>query len=104
MHFRPDGTYLGRDGCRAGVLVGVEDEVPYRNRMPGQAGADLAPVLLDQDRHGDHQSAAGVVQDVAGGLDHERPPRRPVLEVVRLGQSRRDVHERLADLLGVEHP
>jgi len=82
----------------------VEDEVPYRDGMAGEARADLAPVLLDQDGHGHHQGAAGVVEDAAGSLDDEWPPRRPVLEVVRRGQPRRDVHECLADLLGVEHP
>jgi hypothetical protein len=83
-------------------LVSVEDEVPDRDGVVGQAGADFAPVLLDQDRHGHHQGAAGVVEYPAGGLDDELPPRRPVLEVVRLGQPWRDVHECLADLLGVE--
>jgi hypothetical protein len=68
-------------------LVSVEDEVPYRDGMVGEARADLAPVLLDQDGHRHHQSAAGVVEYAAGGLDHKRPLRRPVLEVVRLGQG-----------------
>jgi hypothetical protein len=72
--------------------------------MFGEARADLAPVLLDQDSHGHHQRAAGVVEYAAGGLDDERPPWRPVLKVVRPGQPRLDVHECLADLLGVEHP
>jgi hypothetical protein len=72
--------------------------------MLGEARADLAPVLLDQDSHGHHQSATGVVEDAAGGVDDELPPRRPVLEIVRLGQPRRDVHECLADLLRVAHP
>jgi hypothetical protein len=31
------------------------------------------------------------VEHAAGGLDDELPPRRPVLEVVRPGQARRDV-------------
>ena len=97
-----DGVPL--DAPAEGVLVGVEDEVPYRDGVLGEARADLAPVLLDQDGHRHHQGAAGVVEYAAGGLDDERPPRRPVLEVVRLGQPRRDVHECLADLLGVEHP
>ena len=92
------------DAPAEGVLVSLEDEVPYRNGMVSEARADLAPVLLDQDGHGHHQSAAGVVEHAPGGLDHERPPRRPVLEVVRLGQPRRDVHECLADLLGIEDP
>jgi hypothetical protein len=87
-----------------GVLVSVEDEVPYRNGMLGETRADLAPVLLDQDSHGHHQSAARVVEYVAGGVDYELPPRRPVLEVIRPRQPWRDVHECLADLLGVEHP
>jgi hypothetical protein len=59
-----------------GGLVGVEDEVPDRNGMPVEARADLAPVLLDQDGHGDHQGAAGVVEHAAGGFDDER--RTPV--------------------------
>ena len=70
----------------------------------GKPGSDLAPVLLDQDSHGHNQSAAGVVEYAAGGLDYEWPPRRPVLEVVRRGQPWRDVHEGLADLLGIEDP
>ena len=41
---------VARDACAEGVLVGVEDEVPYRDGMLGEACADLAPVLLDQDR------------------------------------------------------
>lgn len=49
----------------------MEDEVPDRNGVLGKARADLAPVLLDQDRHGHHQGAAGVVEDASGGLDHE---------------------------------
>lgn len=95
---------VARDARAEGVLVGMEDEVPDWNGMLGKARADLAPVLLDQDGHGHHQGAAGVVEYAAGGLDHERPPRRPVLEIARPGQPRRDVHECLADLLGVEHP
>lgn len=91
------------DALAEGVFGSVEDEVPYRDVMLGEAPADLAPVLLHQHSHGHHQSAAGVVEYVAGGLDHERSPRRPVLEVVRPGQPRRDVHECLADLLGIEH-
>jgi hypothetical protein len=87
-----------------GALVSVEDEVLYRNGMLGKARADLSPVLLDQHSHRHHQGAAGVVEYAAGGLDDERPPRRPVLEVVRHGQPWCDVHECLADLLGVEHP
>jgi hypothetical protein len=71
--------------------------------MLGEVRADLAPVLLYQDSHGHHQGAAGVVEYAAGGLDDQRPPRRPVLEVVRHRQPLRDVHERLAGLLGVEH-
>ena len=81
---RGDGV-VPLDAPAEGGLVGVEDEVPDRDGMVGEARADLAPVLLDQDRHGHHQSAAGVVEYAAGGLDDERPPRRPVLEVVRLG-------------------
>ncbi|MGC0327530.1 hypothetical protein RKD23_000520 [Streptomyces sp. SAI-170] len=92
------------DASAEGVLVGVEDEVPYRDAVFGEARADLPPVLLDQDGHGHHQGATGVVEHVARGLHHERPPRRPVLEVTRPGQRRLDVHECLADLLGVEHP
>ncbi len=85
-------------------MVSVKDEVPYRDGMLGEARADLAPVLLHEHRHGYHQSAPDVGEYVSGGLDHERPPRRPVLEVVRPGQTRRDVHECLADLLSLEHP
>ena len=87
-----------------GVLVGMEDEMPYRDGVVGESGADLALILLDQDSHGHHQSAAGVIEYAASGLNNERPPRRPMLEVVGLGQPRRDVHKNLADLLGVEHP
>jgi hypothetical protein len=72
--------------------------------MLGEAGAYLVPVLLDQDSHRDHELAAGVVEDAGGGFDDERSPWRPVLKVVGLGQPWRDVHQRLADLLGVEHP
>ncbi len=54
------------DAPAEGVLVSVEDEVPYRDGMLGEARADLAPVLLDQDGHGHHQSAAGVVEYAAG--------------------------------------
>jgi hypothetical protein len=92
------------DAPAEGVLVGVEDEVPDRDGMLGEARADLAPVLLDQDGHGDHQSAAGVVEYAAGGLDDELPPWRPVLKVVGFGQPRCDVHECFVDLLGVEYP
>ena len=101
-----DGTHDGVpvDPRAERVLVGVQHEVPHRDAVLGEARADLAPVLLDQDGHRHHQGAAGVVEDPAGGLDDERPPRRPVLEVVRLRQPGRDVHQRLADLLGVEAP
>jgi hypothetical protein len=37
----------------------------------GPGRADLAPVLLDQDSHGHHQSAAGGVEYAAGGLDDD---------------------------------
>ena len=33
------------DAPAKGLLVGVEDEVPYRDGMVGEARADLAPVL-----------------------------------------------------------
>ena len=78
--------------------------MPHRDRVVGEARADLAPVLLDQDGHGHHQGAAGVVEYAAGGLDDERPPRRPVLEIVRLWQPRLISMSVSADLLGVEHP
>jgi len=71
---------LSLDSPTEGVLVGVKDEVPDRDGMLGQASADLARVLLDQDSHGHHQSATGVVEYAPGGLDDELPPRRPVLE------------------------
>ena len=71
--------------------------------MFGEARADLAPVLLHQHSHGYHQRAADVVEYMTSGLDHKRSPRRPVLEIVGAGQPRRDVHERLADLLSIEH-
>ena len=61
--------------------------------MLGEARADLAPVLLDQDNHGDHKGAAGVLKYSVGGLDDKATPGRQVLEVVRQGQTRRDVHE-----------
>jgi hypothetical protein len=98
------GGEFPRDASAEGVLVGVQDEVSDRDGVVGEALVDLAPVLLDQDGHGDHESAADVVEYAVGGLDDEGPPRRPVLEVVRLGQTGRDVHEHLADLLSVEHP
>jgi hypothetical protein len=47
--------------------------------------------------------SAGVVEYAVGGVEDERSPRRPLLEVVRPGQPRCDVHEYLADLRGVEH-
>ena len=34
------------------VCVSVKDEVPYRDGMACKTGADLAPVLLDQDGQG----------------------------------------------------
>ena len=92
------------DAPAEGVLVGMEDEVPDWNGMLSKAGGDLAPVLLDQDSHGHHQSAAGVVENTSGGLDDERPPWRPVLKVIRSGQPQCDVHKCLADLFGIEHP
>lgn len=95
---------VARDAPAEGVLIGMEDEVPDGNGVLGKARADLVPVLLDQERHGYHQGSAGVVEDASGGLDYEWPPRRPMLEVVGIGQPRRDVHECLADFLGVEHP
>ena len=52
--------------------------------MACKAGADLAPVLLDQDGHGHDQGAAGVLEYAAGGFDDQRTPRRPMLEVVRV--------------------
>jgi hypothetical protein len=72
---------LPLDTPAEGGLVSVQDEVPDRDGLLSKARADLTPVLLDQDRHGHHQSAAGVVEHAAGGLDDELPPRRPVLEV-----------------------
>jgi hypothetical protein len=56
------------DASTKGALVSVEDEVPYRDGVVGEARADLAPVL----------------------------------KVVGPGQPWRNVHECLADLLGVE--
>ena len=41
-----------------GVVVSAEDEVPYRDGVLGEARADLAPVLLDENSHGHHQGAA----------------------------------------------
>ena len=53
--------------------------------MLGEPVGDLAPVLLHQHCHRDHQRAAGVVEDVAGSFDYERSPWRPVLEVAHSG-------------------
>jgi len=81
----------------------VKAEMPDEDGILSEAETNFAPVLLHEHSHGHHQSAAGVVEDASGGLDDERPPRRPVLEVACPGQPRRDVHECLADLLGVEY-
>ncbi|MBQ0905268.1 hypothetical protein [Micromonospora sp. U21] len=47
-----DGVFL-LDTRTEGVLVSVQDEVPHRDGMVGEARADLAPVLLDKDGHQD---------------------------------------------------
>jgi hypothetical protein len=49
------------------------DDVPYRDGVVGETGADLAPVPLDQDGHGHHQGAAGAVEYAPGGLDDQLP-------------------------------
>jgi len=48
-------------------LVGAEDEVPYWNGVLGETGADLAPLLLDQDGHGHHQGVAAGGSRVRAG-------------------------------------
>ncbi|MFE9694912.1 hypothetical protein [Micromonospora sp. NPDC005806] len=47
----------------------MENEVPYRDAVVGEARADLAPVLLHWDSHGHDQGAACVVEHAAGGLE-----------------------------------
>jgi hypothetical protein len=80
---RLSGRFVGakngvaRDAPAEGVLVGMEDEVADRNRMVGETRADLASIVLDQDGHGHHPGAAGVVELI---VDTTRPLHRCIDE------------------------
>jgi hypothetical protein len=72
--------------------------------LPGRRTRGCHDVSLPKRTSRPSRTPACEVDEAAGGLHDQRPPRRPVLEAVRRGQTRAHIHQHLPDLLSIKDP
>src|SRR6478735_1306374 len=60
--------------------------MPHRYAPRGESAEDLVAVVLPQQRHRDDEHTGEFGEKRRGGVDHEAPPYRQVLEVGHLGE------------------
>ena len=83
------------------LSVGVEQHVEHRQPVRGEAGRELAPVVVIQDRLHHDEAVGCVIGHLASHGWHEPSPRREVLEVAQHDPLQVG-SEHVANRLGVE--